>query len=126
MNDSPVEKDEYTSASTYDWSKDAKDTEDSFFGSFDSKPKKVTKPQVNMKICYNRMNGRPIFLLWRSFASTEISCVVTEISRAFFILVFTPALSIRLYRWQRYCLYFPVPSEEHSLFTSLQFNVVKS
>ena len=47
MRKSPVSKNEgFASASSYDWSKDAKDTEDSFFGSFNSKSKKTRDSQV--------------------------------------------------------------------------------
>ena len=44
---SQMNSDRYTAASTYDWSNDAKSTHDSFFSSFDSKPKKTIDSQVN-------------------------------------------------------------------------------
>ena len=47
---SPVTNDGLAAASSYDWSKDAKATEDSFFGSFDAKPKKTKDTQV--KFCF--------------------------------------------------------------------------
>jgi len=57
---SPVISDGFAAASSYDWSKDAKATEDSFFGSFDTKPTKSKEPKViiNLKIKTLRHNFR--------------------------------------------------------------------